>query len=737
MSHSARMRRRRRQGGGAGRWLLLGFLLLLLAGAGVGLAGVGWVIRTANDGPRLSTFTQRNTGSLTEVLASDGKTRLGWIQNDDLSLPMATKDLPQVMKDATIAIEDQRFYEHTGVDYEGIIRAAVKNATTSGKQGGSTLTMQLVRNLYTQDATRSGIEGYKRKIREARLAQELEEEHSKEWVVGKYLNTVPYGTYGGQTAIGVGAASRLYFDKSAKELTLREAAMLAGMPQAPSQYSPVDNPEGTKARRNEVLQKMAELGYITQAKADAEMAKGLGLNMDRYFERARERYVLDYVKDELIQEYGIDETQRGGFKVTTTIDLKYQKAARTVMANNLTGIGPSSAIVTVDPKNGDILTMASTQTYGRSKGKSTFNLAAQGHRQPGSSFKTMALLTALREGVNPDSTSYVSKSPMRIDEPPCGSPQTPWELKTYDNSSRGSISLTRATLSSDNSVYAQLVSDLGPDKVKETARMMGIKSKLLGVCAESLGGLTDGVSPLEMANAYATIVNGGYRNRPRVIKEIEKDGDKIKLPKRWRVARTKAFEDGVTDQAVKILQANVAGGTGGLAAIPGCNQGGKTGTTDKNIDAWFVGFTPKYATAVWVGFPGSAKISMNGMYFGRNIDGGTFPAKIWGEYMKTVVGSNCGEWKDVTEPFQSQPFMGKYAREALKDKESENGEPGTTGDDQAQTDEPGTKKPADPKPDNGTNGGGTNEDAALDPGAYETPPQGPPGSGGTQAPSDG
>ena len=227
-------------------------------------------------GPGAVHLTQRDPGGLTKVLAADG-TRLGFIQNDDLIETAAAKDFPDVLKQATVAIEDERFYKHTGVDYEGIIRAAYMNATSENTQGGSTLTMQLVRNLYTQDVTRSGIEGYKRKIREARLAQELEEEHSKDWVLGKYLNTVPYGTYGGQTAIGAGAAARLYFDKNVKDLTLREAAMLAGMPQAPSQYSPVDNREGTTRRRNEVLGKMAELGYITREKARSEMKKGLGL----------------------------------------------------------------------------------------------------------------------------------------------------------------------------------------------------------------------------------------------------------------------------------------------------------------------------------------------------------------------------------------------------------------------------------------------------------------------------
>ena len=258
---------------------------------------------------------------------------------------------------------------------------------------------------------------------------------------------------------------------------------------------------------------------------------------------------------------------------------------------------------------------------------------------------------------------------MELDDPPCGSPASPWQVKTYGGKGAGSMNLVRATLASDNSVYAQLTSDLGPDKVKETARMMGIKSKLNGYCAESLGGLEDGVSPLEMASAYATIANGGYRNRPRMIeKVVGPDGKKIKLPPRWRVHRVKAFSDGVTYEATKILEQNVQGGTGTHANI-GCPAGGKTGTTDKNIDAWFVGFTPRLSTAVWVGFPGSTSTSMNGMYAptGGNIDGGTYPADIWGQYMKQAVGKYCGEFKKPTDPFQSQPFKGHYASEGGKD----------------------------------------------------------------------
>ena len=288
--------------------------------------------------------------------------------------------------------------------------------------------------------------------------------------------------------------------------------------------------------------------------------------------------------------------------------------------------------------------------------------------------------------------------------------------------------------------------------------MMGIKSKLNGFCAETLGGLEDGVSPLEMSSAYATIANGGYRNRPRAIKKIvDATARRSSSRKRWRVHRVKAFEDGVTYEATKILEQNITGGTGTHAAI-GCPAGGKTGTTDKNIDAWFVGFTPRLSTAVWVGFPGDARRSMNGMYLGgRNIDGGTYPADIWGTYMKQAVGSFCGDFKRPTEPFHSQPFQGHYARQGGKDDkeksgddegdsaipepgtetEPENGDRGTAATAATAAHQPRRRQ----RPGGDDNGDGGDNGAAFDPNQYETPPQGAPETGtpggGTQAPGDG
>ena len=467
MSRSQRTRLRRSHRGSPRNKFLLGLLVVVVLIGMAGIAAVGYVVSIAASAPSLSSLKERDPGSNSEVLAADGS-RLGFIQASELRLPAEGNEFPKVLKDATVAIEDRRFYQHDGIDYEGVIRAGVQNLVNQKTvQGGSTITMQLARNLYI-----SSERTYQRKIREAKVAQEIEEQHSKQWILDKYLNTVPYGTVGGQSAIGAKAAARIYFNKRLGQLSLREAAMLAGLPQAPSLYSPLRSPGAAKARRNDVLREMARSGMITQDVAARTMRRGLGLDPSTYFTRRRESYFFDYVKDELIKEYGAKTVRLGGLQVRTTVDLKKQQEARAAIALRLGDIGPSSAIVTINPKNGYIEAMASSAGYGESK----FNLAAQGHRQPGSTFKVMALMAALRAGVDPDATHYTSKSPTKFDDPTYG----PIDVSTYANSSAGNISLRKATLLSDNSVYIQLALDVGPDKVKQAAWDLGIRSKLNG-----------------------------------------------------------------------------------------------------------------------------------------------------------------------------------------------------------------------------------------------------------------
>lgn len=668
--------------------LLFSSMLALVFVAGAGI--VGWVVAIAMTGPDIRELPRRDKGRSSQVFAADG-TRLGFIQAPIVRQPVRSTEIPQRMRDATVAVEDQRFYEHEGVDFEGVVRAAVRNIT-SGKtvEGGSTLTMQLVRALYASDER-----SFTRKIREAKLAEELENIHSgpkgKLWILNEYLNNVPYGTAGGQEVLGVQAAARAYYNKPARDLTLAESAMLAGLPQAPSQYNPLINPGAAKRRRDDVLSRMANQGMISQEQAAEAKSRPLGLKPSSYYSKRTEGHVFDYVKKQLNEAYGEKVVAEGGLKVYTTLDLKMQRAARKAMSDTLGPGMPAAAIVSIDPKNGHILAMANSKSYAERK----FNLAAQIKRNPGSTFKTMTLMAAVRKGVRPDSTNYVSK-PLDMNTP-YGHVKT----KTYDNTYGGSMSLTRATLKSDNSVYMQLALDIGPKTVKNAAVDMGVRTKLHGYPAESLGGLTYGVTPLEMANAYATIASGGLRNKPSMIKRVvfpPRFGVKARTDdKLGTLKRERRFRDGVTAEVTKILKQNVTSGTGGRAQIQ-CTSAGKTGTTDDFKDAWYVGFTPKISTSVWVGYEPD-KISMYSQFNGGSVAGGTFPAQIWGAYMRQAVeGKDCGEFPEVTKPVTAAPFRGSYARMGGDGRERSDDEPAPASTPSAPSAEPGSG--------GGNNGGG-------------------------------
>jgi penicillin-binding protein 1A len=637
-----RERRRHRRGRGRSKILLAVAVVGICVAIGL-LSLAGYVISIAASAPPLSSLKPIDQGTSSSVYAIDGS-RLGFIQSDEIRTPIPLTRIPTAMQAATIAIEDQRFYHHGGVDYEGIMRAAIKNLE-AGKavEGGSTITQQLVRNLYVgRERT------LQRKIREARLAEELEQKHSKRWILQSYLNSVPYGTVDGQTAVGVQAAAETFFDKSAKNLTLEEAALLAGLPQAPSELNPFQNPKGAIDRRREVLRKMWKQGYITKARAGEASATPLGVRRGDLYTKIREPFFFDFVKQQLIDRFGVNTVRKGGLRVYTTIDPKLQEAGREAIDSTLNYAGdPSSAVVAIDPRNGYIRAMASSSHYAHNQ----YNLAAQGHRQPGSAFKTFVLTTAIKRGINPNSIGYVSR-PLDLNTKDYG----PWKVQTYDNTYGGYMNLVRATLRSDNTVYAQLDLDLGPKSVADTAKEMGITTKLDGYPAEGLGGLRRGVSPLEMANAYSTLASGGIRNKPIAITEVKFPDGKVEdlgKPKRTRV-----FSDAVAAEVTKILKMNVQEGTGTRANI-GCPAAGKTGTTDNFNDAWFDGFTPRLTAAVWVGYPDALR-EMRGVH-GISVAGGTFPAEIWHKFMSTAKGSFCGDFPPPKSQISWSPFFSKYS----------------------------------------------------------------------------
>jgi penicillin-binding protein 1A len=683
----------------------------VLGAFGSAMAVVVYVIAVASSAPDINSLKPVDKGSNSEVFASNGR-RLGFIENDELRQPVATADLPRSLQNATVAIEDQRFYHHQGVDYEGIVRAAIKNLR-SGKtvQGGSTITMQLVRNIYPVSRARN----LTRKIREAKLAEELETQHSKVWILSSYLNSVPYGTVGGQTAIGAQAAARVFFDKPARALTLAQAATLAGLPQAPSLYNPFRDPRSALSRRNDVLNRMHKLGMISAAQYAGAVASPLGVRSNDYYTARRESYFFDYVKEQLIQRYGLETVRKGGLKIYTTIDLPKQQQARDAMKGELPyQDDPSSAIVSIDPRNGYIRAMASSAKYG----KVQFNYAAQGHRQAGSTFKVMVLMAALRKGVDPNTTTYVSH-PLDLN-----TPYGPWKVKTYSGTYGGAMNLVSATLQSDNTVYAQLDLDVGPDAVRQAAYDLGITTKLDGYPAEGLGGLRLGVSPLEMADAYATVASGGIRHKPIAIKRVVfPDGKSEDLGK--PVAK-RTFSEGVAYEATKILEQNVQRGTGTAAAI-GCPAAGKTGTVDDYTDAWFIGFTPHLTSAVWVGYP-NQKVPMYSVH-GIRVAGGTFPAQIWHDYMSKAVGGDCADFTQPSQTATFQPFFGKYSRTGSSGYGyggSGNGN-GNGGNGNGNGGNGGT----------GAGGGGGGTGAYNNRQIYESPPQPAPQTGGGGHPGHG
>jgi penicillin-binding protein 1A len=639
-----RNRRRQRHRGGAGSKVLfvgLGIVALLAIAA---LGVVSWVLDVAADAPSLAACRPVEQGGNSTLYAADGS-KLGVVASDEARAPVAIERVPKSLQRATVAIEDERFYEHGGVDPEGIVRAALKNLEAGRTvEGGSTITQQLVRNLCLRHPARD----LERKIVEAKLAIEYAERHSRREILAQYLNTATYGTIEGATAVGVGAAAKIYFSRPVWELNLEQSALLAGLPQAPSEYNPVLEPRAALARRNAVLAKMAQLGYVSARRAREARRRGLELDLSQGYFDKRQPYFFDYVEDKLIEAYGVNTVRKGGLDVYTTIEPRLQEVGLEAMRSALPySEDPSSALVAIDPRNGRIEAMASSSSYAQSQ----FNLAAQGHRQPGSTFKAFVLTTAIKQGIDPYSTYYTSKH-LDLDLPRWGH----WEVSTADEGYLGRVNLQQATVASDNTVFAQLDLDVGPQQVAATAKSMGIVSPLDGIPAEGIGGLRVGVSPLEMADAYATLAAGGIHRNPVAIRRVVFPGGRVGRPERPEPRRV--VPEAVAYQVWRLLHDNITEGTG-TAAYTGCpGQGGKTGTTDNFTDAWFAGIQPNLATVVWVGYPQSNAIEMTSVH-GTTVYGGTFPAEIWhGLYAGAEV--LCEEFEQPKQPISWAPFYGRF-----------------------------------------------------------------------------
>ncbi len=654
MTRRERQRRRRKHDHPVRRAALIGAALLTGSGL-VALAGFAlWVVATANSAPNIAGLTPRIPGQTTEIFAADNKS-LGYVSSDVLRTALKGSQQPALMREATVAIEDRRFYQHGGVDYEGLLRAAVKDLFEGGGiQGGSTLTMQLATNVYLpSDITDQHNLRYK--IVQAKLANELEAKYSKNEILTKYLNDVPYGTTFGQTAIGIAAASQMFFDKPVAKLDLAQYALLAGLPQAPSEYNPFVSEKLARWRRGEVLDAMARAGYISQRLADETQAQPLQVKENYTYDTVKQPYVVQYAEQQLVHYLGQKRVDEGGLKVYTTINLADQAAAQAAIAANEGKPGdPAASLVSVDPSNGQIVALANSTTYGSGAGETQFNYAVQAQRQTGSSFKPFVLMTLIHDDDgDPNSTYYVSKY-----LPPGWLPGYPsYSVHTAEDSYQGVINVTRATALSDNTVYAQLGVDLGMSNVDTIAKEMGITTKLYGNPSEAIGGLKVGVSALQMADAYATLANGGDHVDPLIISKVELPSGRFWYPPSDN--RTQVFTQGEAYAGTQTLETVLQYGTG-TGAYYGCPAAGKTGTTSNYTDAWFVGYTPELSTAVWVGYPNSDVYmnDVNGLGPGY---GGTLAAPIWKQFMQSASDGYCGDFPQPSAYWHGVEYFGKHA----------------------------------------------------------------------------
>jgi penicillin-binding protein 1A len=606
------------------RKLRLFALLALLAVLGLASFSVGLVTAIAGEIPSLDPSRIHNqTDGF--IYANNGRV-LSVLRGSQSRILLRSDQISPLMKQAIVAIEDKRFYEHRGVDVRGIVRALWADVRGGGVvQGGSTITQQFVKNTYTKNQR-----SIARKLREAALAWQLEQRWSKDRILTAYLNTI----YFGNGAYGVEQAAQTYFHHSAGpgKLTLWEAALLAGIPEDPAAFDPATNQTAARIRRNLVLKEMFDQGDITGAVyADATrrpMPSPQSIRLPG--DQGPAQYFANYVKQQLVDRYGSGRVFGGGLKVYTTIDLKLQKMARNSIGHWLTSPSdPTAALVSIDPRDGRVLAMFGGNNFR----KSQFNLAVQGERQAGSSFKPFVLATALKEGVAP-STTFDSK------QVTINAGGRLWEVHNYEDEYLGPITIQQATAYSDNAVFAQLTKLVGPQNIANTAKSLGIKSRLQPYFSIGLG--AQGVNPLEMARAFSAFANGGKRidgrrfgNEPRVITKVANEKGR---PIDDNTARpVQALSEENAALVTSLLQNVIKYGTGKAAALAsGRPAAGKTGTTENYGDAWFVGYTPQLVTAVWVGYPNEVR-PMTYQYHGKPIAGGTFPALIWKSFMERAL----------------------------------------------------------------------------------------------------
>ena len=588
---------------------LLAILLTLLAVMAISVAVLSTIwLKDIPDCSNLSKYTR--TG-ISTIYAADGETVLAEITYEN-RIEIPSDQMTQDTKDALIAIEDERFYEHGALDPIGIGRAVV-STIMGNRQGASTLTQQLARNtVLINEMSDQTIE---RKVREAYVAFEIERNYSKDNILANYLNVVNFGN----ANYGIEAASEDYFGIPASQLSLAQSAFLVGIPNSPTQYNPRTNFDGTKNRQELVLDKMLELEFIDQEEYDAARAEEITIqdevaDNDNVSDIAP--YFVDYIKQILQDDarYNISSAI-GGNKIYTTLDVSDQEAAQNAVEEVMEDSDLDASLTSIDPENGYILAMIG----GRNYAENNYNLSTQMSRQPGSTFKPFTLIAAMQMGIDP-STRYSATSPAKISDT--------WTVNNAEGDGSGYMSIANATTHSVNTVYARLAHEIGSEAIIDVAHAMGIKSNLANDETITLG--TSGVNTLEMASAYATLASGGIYHEPVAItKIVNENGEAIFELTEQDLEGTRVISKEIAAKATEILQTVITSGTGTNAKLPsGQPAAGKTGTSEHGRDLWFCAYTPQISCAVWTGYREEQPTKLYG---------GTTSVPIWREYVSTAL----------------------------------------------------------------------------------------------------
>ncbi len=630
----------------------LRFALILLLATLLGLVSFvfGMFMAVASDLPSLEDNRQYNNARNSVLLDDRGRT-IGILGRQSQVL-LTPNQIPTIVKDAVISIEDKRFMSNSGIDLRSIARAFFEDLLQEkAAQGASTIEQQFVKNALQEQTHRTIFE----KLREAALAFHLDHRWTKQKIITNYLNTI----YFGNGAYGIEAAARTYFGGEVNhlgcglpkaplcvsELEPAEAALLAGIIQSPTGYNPVTNPEAAKARRNLVLQQMLEQGYLTKpeyAEAINEALpapKNIQPPQQPLVNGVDAGYFASWVQQQVISRYHATLAFDGGLRIHTTLDLELQQAAEHAIENYLANpAGPTASLVAIENSTGAVRAMVG----GRNYNESPFNIATEGERQPGSSFKAFDLAAALEDGISPDS---VWSSRVKVFKVPHSSEL--FVVHNDENNYTGENTLTGATAYSDNSIYAEVGLQVGTRKIARLAHRMGIGTPISTNPAMTIGGLRVGVTPMDMAHAYETIAHSGERvsgtlsgepGAPVGIEQVDAGTGVLPDGHRRDVNRTILYPvlpPSVAETETQMLETVLEYGTARSAAL-GQFAAGKTGTTSNYGDAWFVGWDSKYTVAVWVGYP-NALVPMTTQFDGGPVLGGTFPALIWHDFMVSAM----------------------------------------------------------------------------------------------------